>query len=254
MDTWAKKTYIDKWDNTGFQIGNEDRDITKILISLDVDEEVVNKAIKEDFQMIISHHPIIFKPLKEITSKSFLGQLLSKIIKNDLVIYNAHTNLDIANSGVNDQLAQILGLEGVQVLVATQVEDGKSLGYGRYGYIKPVGVEIFINEIKSKLDVKDLRVYGFKDTDISKIAVCGGSGSEFITDAYKIGADIYITGDIKYHEAQLANQLGIMLVDAGHYHTEKIVLPKIKEYLLQMEYSNLYFEVFYNNSAEYKLF
>jgi len=254
MDSWAEKRFIDKWDNTGFQIGNEEKQIERLLISLDIDKVVLDKAVKENYQMIINHHPIIFKPLNSITNKNYQGNLIYELIKNDIVVYNAHSNLDIANEGVNDQLANILDLEDIEVLKYVDIDNNEKYGYGRLGRIDNISTRVFIAMIKNKLNIDSLRVYGYKEINISKVAVCGGSGSDFILDAYEAGADLYITGDIKYHDAQLANQLGIIIVDAGHYNTEKIILKKIKENIARISDNNLQIDIFDYNSAKYKIF
>lgn len=238
MGRWAREDLIDSWDNTGFQIGDSNRDIKRVLIALDIDRMVVDKAIEEDYHMIISHHPLIFKPLKSITDGDHKEQMVLDIIKNDIVIYNAHSNLDLADKGVNDQLAKLLDLRDISILSGPikdtlDLDKGivRSYGYGRIGKVKDVSMEGLLARIKEKLEVDKLIVYGDLDRSVAKLAVCGGSGSDFILDAAKKKADVYITGDVKYHEAQLAYELGLNIVDAGHFNTEKIILPVIKEYL-----------------------
>ena len=116
MNNWAPAELIDNWDNTGFQIGNDEKDIKRILISLDLDERVYNRALDGDFHMIITHHPIIFKPITSITTSTYKEKLLFNLIQKDIVVYNAHTNLDRANNGVNDELAKLLGLRDLKHL------------------------------------------------------------------------------------------------------------------------------------------
>jgi dinuclear metal center YbgI/SA1388 family protein len=236
LNKWALPSLIDNWDNTGFQIGDPEKEIEKVLISLDLDRKVFQKAIEEKAQMIITHHPIIFKPIKSITKLNYKEKLIYDIIKEDIVVYNAHTNLDLADNGVNDTLAKVLGIKKIEPLkniyeeVLLENKD-KSYGYGRIGEIEKTSLFDYLDEVKKKLEVESLIVYGNMNRNISKVAVCGGSGGSFIYDAYLKGAHVYITGDIKYHEAQYANELGLTIVDGGHYHTEKVILPVIKEYL-----------------------
>lgn len=229
MNNWAKPSLIDIWDNTGFQIGNEDKKVNKILISLDLDNNVLEKAIKEKYDMIINHHPIIFKAIKSITTNNYKEKLLYDLIRNDIVVYNAHTNLDQAENGVSHQLAKCVGIRESEVLHYT--DENRKYGYGQVGNIREIDLIDYINDIKTGLNVEDLIVYGNLKRNISRVAVCGGAGSDFIYDAYKSGADVYITGDVKYHEAQLALEYGLTIIDAGHYHTEKIILPVIQKYI-----------------------
>ncbi|HLR21881.1 MAG TPA: Nif3-like dinuclear metal center hexameric protein [Tissierellaceae bacterium] len=230
MDKWAPPYLIDSWDNTGFQIGDKNQEINKILIALDLDRNIFDIAIDDGFDMVVTHHPIIFKPLKQITSENYEERLIMDIIKKDLVAYNAHSNLDVAINGVNDELAKVLGLKETKPLASTDIGD-EDIGYGRIGKIDKIELKEFLPKIKERLDIKDIIVYGEIDKKIKDVAVCGGSGSGFIVDAYKNNADLYITGDIKYHNGQLAHDLGLTVVDAGHYGTEKIILPAIKKYL-----------------------
>ncbi len=229
MNNWAKPSLIDTWDNTGFQIGNEDKKVNKILISLDLDNNVLEKAIKEKYDMIINHHPIIFKAIKSITTNNYKEKLLYDLIRNDIVVYNAHTNLDQAKNGVSHQLAKCVGIRESEVLHYT--DENTKYGYGQVGNIREIDLIDYIDDIKTGLNVEDLIVYGDLKRNISRVAVCGGAGSDFIYDAYKSGADVYITGDVKYHEAQLALEYGLTIIDAGHYHTEKIILPVIQKHI-----------------------
>ncbi|MFY9213292.1 MAG: Nif3-like dinuclear metal center hexameric protein [Tissierellaceae bacterium] len=233
MERWVPNDLVDSWDNTGFQIGDPNREIEKILIALDLDELVLNWAISDGYQMIITHHPIIYRPLTSLAITNHTSSTIHKAIKNDLVVYNAHSNLDLVPGGVNDRLANILGVRNTIPLSPISKLDnlGRELGYGRIGEIDELSFIEFINLIKEKLNVSELLVYGDTSKTISRVAVCGGSGGSFVLDAFNKGADIYITGDIKYHDSQLGYELGLTLVDAGHYNTEKVVLPAIKEYL-----------------------
>lgn len=248
MNEWASPQLIDKWDNTGFQLGNDEKEVKKILLSLDLDEKVYKKAVAEDFEMIITHHPIMFRPVSSITTKTSKEKLLFNLIQKDIVVYSAHTNLDRAKNGVNDELARLLELKNVQVLESV---DEDELGYGKVGDIEEQVLKDYLDLVKRKLDIEHLIVYGELNRLVKRVAVCGGSGSDFILDAYKKGADIYITGDIKYHDAQYGTELGLTIVDAGHYHTEKVILPVVKEYLEKNTEGSIYVEVWREPSPSY---
>ena len=246
MDRWASPSLIDDWDNTGFQIGDPQKHVDRILVSLDLDRDVLQRALEIDAQMVVTHHPVIFKPLSSITKVGPRGGLIYDIIREDIVVYNAHTNLDLAKGGVNDVLADILGLTDTKPLSITHEDTGH--GYGRIGMIDSIEIWDYLDKVKAALDVEHLIIYGERERIVDKVAVCGGSGSSFIYDAYLGGADIYITGDIKYHDAQYAHELGLTLIDAGHYHTEKIILPVIREYLAE-ELSNKAEIIIYDQSS-----
>lgn len=228
LDKWIDPTLIDTWDNTGFQIGSEEKDVTKALISLDLDKRVLDYAISRSYDMIITHHPIIFKPLKSIITNNPKENIIYELIKNQIVVYNAHTNLDTVEGGVSEELAKVLGLTKTFTLFSRGIG---SLGYGKVGLIPEIKLTDYADYIKDKLKISHLTIYGDLDKTVKKVAVCGGAGAEFIPDAYKNDADVYITGDIKYHEAQLADEYGLTLIDIGHFHSEKVILPVIKEYL-----------------------
>lgn len=248
----APQNLIDSWDNTGFQIGDDEKNIKKILIALDLDNIIADKAIKEGYHMIITHHPLIFKSLKSINNSDYIGRLIMKLISNDIVVYNAHSNLDLANGGVNDEFARLMNLQNIKPL-SEVIINGETYGYGRIGQVESTDFLSLINNIKSALSVENIRVYGNKDS-IQRIALCGGSGSDFIRDAFEKNADIYITGDIKYHDAQTALQLGLVLVDAGHFHTEKIILPKLKDMLLIKLDNEVEIDVYMDTSVKYKIY
>ena len=253
MNKWAMPELIDSWDNTGFQIGDDNKEIKKILLALDLDSKVLEKAINDGFQMIITHHPLIFQPIKSITNLNYKGKLIQELIKNEILVYNAHSNLDQVKGGVNDELAQLLGLKNSKILKENHVKEINSYGYGKVGDIDNVNLVEYLDFVKKKLKIDNLIVYGDLNKKISRVAVCGGSGSSFIDDAYRENACIYITGDIKYHDAQLADQLGLTLIDPGHYHTEKVILTVVKEYMLEKS-DELYIEVWDKPSPEYKIY
>lgn len=254
IDAWASPRLIEDWDNTGFQVGDGEREVNRILVALDLDSEVGKKAIEENFHMIITHHPLIFKPMDSITTSAPKGKLIYDLIRKEIVVYNAHTNLDQANGGVNDELARLLKLNNPTPLNLNSLGFEESYGYGRVGDIEEIKLLDYIKEIKEELGVDYLTVYGEQERIVKRVAVCGGSGAEFIYDAYKEEACIYITGDIKYHDAQLGNELGVTIIDAGHYHTEKVILPVIKEYLEKKGKDNLYIEVWDKPSPLYKIY
>lgn len=254
MNAWASPKLIDYWDNTGFQIGDENKEVNRILIALDLDREVCEKAINENYHMIITHHPLIFKPVGNITTSTYKGKLIHDLIRNEIVVYNAHSNLDQAEDGINHELAKLIGLSNPIPLKLNNLDTQSPYGYGKVGDIEEVELVDYIKEIKEKLNIDFLTVYGNQNRKINRVAICGGSGADFIYEAYKENACVYITGDIKYHDAQLGTELGLTIIDAGHYHTEKVILPVIKEYLEKAINFNLYIEIWEKPSPLFKIY
>lgn len=264
LNQWAPSYLIEEWDNTGFQIGDPEKKVGKILLALDLDRRVFEKAVEENVEMIITHHPIIFKPLNSVTRLGYKEKLIYDIIRNDIVVYNAHTNLDLAIGGVNHALAQVLGIKDTESLnivykeevnnVNSKKNQGITYGYGRIGVVDEILLLDYLDMIKERLDVEDLIVYGDVNKNIKKVAVCGGSGSSFIHDAFLKGADIYITGDVKYHEAQFADELGLIIIDPGHYHTEKVILPVIEKYLQEKTLGTIEIQLYNESSPPYTVY
>lgn len=230
MEELAPKKLALDWDNPGLLLGDDQIDVKNILICLDVNEDVINEAISLDANMIISHHPIIFKAVKNITTKTTPGKWMIKIIKNDMTLYTSHTNLDITNPGVNDSLFNALELsnkEGLQ-----DVGDGNFLG--RIGDTKKeYTLHEFAMFVGEKLGTDIVRYVGNKNTKINRVALCGGAASDldFFKNAVDKGADVYVTGDIRYHETQRAEGIGLNLIDGTHFATENIAMQDVANYL-----------------------
>lgn len=220
----------EKWDNSGLQIGDLNNDIKKIMLILDLDESSVNYAIDNNIDLIITHHPFIFNPIKSINYNTYDGKIIKDLIINDINVYSMHTNLDMADYGVNYELAIRLGFKKYDILHIINENDGS--GYGGISNINPISIIEYANIVKTSLNCSPLKLFCDNDKKvIKKVAFCGGSGSDFIEDAINKGADVYITGDIKYHEAQDALKHNLSLIDAGHYFTEYHSLKNIQNIL-----------------------
>lgn len=219
----------EEWDNSGLQIGNPENELKGVVLSLDLEEETVDKAIGNDANLIITHHPYLFSPTNSIDFRDSFYNRLQKCIKNDITVYAFHTNLDIAEGGVNDNLANILGLRDVRSL-----EIGKELGLGRYGNIERTGAANFLKFVKEELDAENIIGYGNIDREIEKIAVCGGAGSSLIEDAISLSCDLMITGDVKYHEAMDLSNKGIIIADVGHFASENHIIYKLEDEIRKM--------------------
>lgn len=238
MENIAPSFLAEKWDNVGLQIGGYDKEIKRIMVCLEVTNEIIDEAISKNVDLIICHHPLIFKPLKAIQIDDVIGKMVFRLIQNNIDLYCAHTNLDIAQGGTNDVLAKILNLTDIKPLVSIEQDiiplnnPINRYGLGRVGKLKEsMTLAAFCKDIKPKLDLKHVKITGYEEKIVGKVGLCTGSGAEFIYDAYKAGCDCYITGDVKYHDAQYANELGLSVMDAGHFETENIIGVSLYENL-----------------------
>lgn len=204
------------WDNTGFIIGDFEKEVIKVFVTLDITKETVNMAVECGADMIISHHPIMFKGIQRINYSDYEGYIIKELIKNDIALYVSHTSTDCTDGGINDHLAKIIGLKEYKKL--------NDDGLGRIGkLINNITLKEFAEIVKKALNTSFVRVCGDTERKINTIAVCGGSGSDLVDDAIRMGADVLVTGDIKYHTGIDVVHSGLALIDAGHYPTEVFV-------------------------------
>ncbi|MDU6547894.1 Nif3-like dinuclear metal center hexameric protein [Anaerococcus vaginalis] len=213
------------WDNSGLQIGNIENDLTNIMISLDLDEQTIQKAKEKSCNLIINHHPFLFSSIKSIDLNKGNGKIIKELIKNDITVFAMHTNLDIGKGGVNDNLAKLLELRDI-----SNLDTNNENPMARFGYTDEKTAYDFSKFVKEKLNCKGLILYGDKDKKIEKVALCGGAGSNFINDAIKKGCDLIVTSDVKYHEA-IDNCKKINIVDPGHFASENHIIYMIKDLL-----------------------
>jgi len=231
MEDFAPARLAEEWDNPGLNVGNPDADINKILIALDATEKVIDEAIEKGVDLIITHHPLIFHPVKKINYNNPNGRKIIKLIKNDICMFAAHTNLDVANGGTNDVLAQIIGLKDIKVL--TQLSsDG--MGIGRIGNLNDdITMGLLAVKIKEQLGLDAIRTVGNLSAKVNKVALCTGAGFEFMEYAVKAKCDVFVTADVRYHEAMEAIDNNIAIIDATHYATENIIIPILAKYISQ---------------------
>lgn len=247
IENWAKPEYMMDWDNSGKQI-YFDRCIEKVLVSMDVDNLIVDKAVKENIGLIVTHHPLFFTGLKSISEGEYKSDLILKLLENKISVFSAHTTLDVAKNGVNDILAEKLQIINTKDLAECE----NSYYIGKIGYIKEMNLISFLDKMKKSLCISDIKLMGKKKEVVSKIALCGGSGSDFIPQAIREKADVFITGDLKYHDAQYAYENNLMLIDIGHFQSEKFILEEIKLQLLD-SFINLSIEVHDNTNFYFKV-
>lgn len=219
IDTFAPQELAYSWDNPGLIYGDEDKEIKKVYVTLDVFKFNVDEAIELGADMIVSHHPILFRGIKKIDTSTQEGYVVKKLIENDIALYAAHTNLDCAIGGINDVLADKLGI--VEKRVIEKNPQFESCGLGRIGKLKnTVSLAEFAETVKNALDTPFVRVCGDLTTEVSCVAVGGGACDDLIPAARDMGADVMVTADMKYHIAAESVDSGIAVIDAGHYPTE----------------------------------
>ncbi len=330
VDKIAPFRFAEEWDNSGLQVGDSDSPVSRLMISLDACRESIELAIEKRCQLLLTHHPFLFKPFNRINLSHHTGYLVKLAIKNDLSVVSMHTNYDIAETGINDLLAEHMSLKSIEPLKSTgwdelvklivfvpegheekilealfhfsgfignysdcsfqssgtgsfkplegaspfigkvntreyasetrvevlvRKEDvpeavaaltkvhpyeepaydlhpllnkGKIRGLGRIGELgKVVSLEKFAAQIKERFSLDGLRIVGERNLEIKRVAVCGGSGASLLRDAANHGADVLVTGDIKYHDARDAQALGLALVDIGHFHSEFLMVGNL---------------------------
>lgn len=225
IDELAPFNTCEEFDNVGLLVGDAQKNVKNVLIALDLTSSVLNHAKNVNAELIITHHPIIFKPLKHI----YNNDLIAQVINSEISVICAHTNLDKATDGVNDVLAEILELKDVRVLE-------NSLGYGRIGCLdKKLSCDSFIKHVSKKLNTT-VRATRF-DRCVKTVAVLGGAGEFAWIDAKKSGADAFITGESKHHIFIEAKQNNFCFVDAGHFETEVLVCKALRD-KLQYKFEN----------------
>ena len=232
LERIAPRHLAEDWDNTGLLVGSYAQKVERILVALDVDDIVVAEAIERSADMIVAHHPAIFRGMKQLRTDLPLGRRLAALLTHGVAVAAAHTNLDITRGGVNDVLAERLGLEKLSTFITTAQADGSAESLGRIGTLPaPVAIDDFAHSVRERLGVSHVRLVRAADRPVRRVAVVGGAGAEFIDTAVRRGADVYLTGDVKYHEAQRAAEQGMHLIDAGHFGTERPVLPVLADLL-----------------------
>lgn len=223
----------ESWDNVGLMTGSPEQDITGVLIGLDPTPALIREALKLKINTILTHHPLIFKPLLSINTDTPEGLLLKTALSHDISVISLHTNLDIATGGVNDALADRLDLTDVKVLLPNK--DQPDTGFGRIGTISPaLNKKSFLEMLTIRLNLPALTIAGSVPDHIDRVAVCGGSGSGLAQKALEKGVQVYITGELKHNVARWAEESGFCVIDAGHYATENVIVPylarEIKDY------------------------
>lgn len=234
LNTLAPFHLAEPWDNVGLLVGNPDREVTAILAGLDPTCALVDEAVALGANTIVTHHPIIFKPLTAIDTAVPSGHLLEKALSNRIAIIGCHTNYDNTAEGVSTVLARQLGLENLSPLVPAGAD---GIGLGRIGtFAAPLSAADFLTRVLDVLGLESVQMAGRLPDKITRVAVCGGSGSEFAEQARRVGADVYLSAEIKHNVAVWAGETGFCIIDGTHYATEK---PAVGALVAQLEQINI---------------
>lgn len=224
MENFAPEYLKEDFDNVGLMVGDKESEISKILIALDCTLDVINEAKNINADMIITHHPLLFRKPKTITTDTLLGKKIIDLIKNDISLYSSHTNLDSVQDGLNHTIAKMLGFEESKILVKSNKSD--LAGLGRVCSLDNIiTIDELVQLLKTKLNINNIRVVEGK-LAINKIAIINGSGQDFIEKAINEGAQCIITGDTTYHYVSDYKELGITVIDIGHFSSEWIVFKE----------------------------
>lgn len=222
LENIAPTRLAESWDNVGLMVGDPSREVTGVLVALDPTETLLAEAVACGANTIVTHHPLIFHPLKAVRFDEPVGRLLRQAVVHDLAVVGCHTNLDQAAGGVNDVLVVALGAIDSRALVDS--EDG-SAGMGRYGrFPEPLKRDEFLSRLARVLRRDFVAVVGELPDEIRSVAVCGGSGSDLALAAFQAGVEVYLTGEIKLSTARWAEACGFCLIDGGHFDTENPVV------------------------------
>lgn len=231
-ERWPERFALD-WDNVGLLVGDKEQEVHHLFVALDVTDETLEQAVACGVDMIITHHPLMFSPMKKIVADDFIGRRIIKMITSGICYYAMHTNFDVI--GMADLNAESLKLQNPEVLEVTYEDENLKEGIGRVGELP---YEMKLNEfgtyVKESLGLEKVRVYGNPDAVVRRAAVSSGSGKGMVKDAVISGADVLVTGDVDYHAGIDAVAQGLAVVDAGHYGTEMVFISHMEKSLKEM--------------------
>ncbi|GFH41791.1 GTP cyclohydrolase 1 type 2 [Lactococcus hodotermopsidis] len=224
-ETYCPKELAMAGDPVGLQIGTLDKEIKRLMVTLDIREQTVAEAIAKDVDVILAKHPVIFRPLANLTDLDTQEKIVLDLAQAGIAVYTSHTNIDIVENGLNDWFCELLNI--------TETENLTDFGLGRVGTITPQTLGEFSEAIKKVFNLDGLSIVSYDKSlsqEIKRVAICGGSGGKFYTDAIQKSADVYITGDIYYHTAHDMLAEKIVAIDPGH-HIEVLFIRKVAEIL-----------------------
>ncbi len=234
LERLAPRTYACEWDNPGFLVGRSEKEVRKVLVALDATDAVIGQAKDEGADMIVTHHPLIFKPLRQVTDTDFVSRRVLEMIRADISYFAMHTNFDIAPGCMADLAADRLGMIAEEPLETTAEADGVPVGIGKAGYLSaPMTVTELADLVRERFGLPFVTVYGTEAVTepITRIAISPGAGGSMIRHGIARGVSVLITGDIGHHDGIDAAANHMAVIDAGHYGLEHLFIPFTAEYL-----------------------
>lgn len=240
MEKIAPPFLKESYDNVGLMVGDKEKEVKKVLLALDCTKNVIKEAESVNADLIITHHPLLFRKPSRIVRDDLQGWKIIELIKNDISLYSSHTNLDSVKGGINEEIVNLLGFKNSKIIEKSNIKGFEDSGIGRIITLdEEMSVLELINIVKEKLNIQNLRAAIGKDT-VKKIAVINGSGQDFFGLASSLGADCIITGDTTYHFVSDYKEEGITILDAGHFPTEWLVflrvMTKLEERFPEIEF------------------
>jgi dinuclear metal center YbgI/SA1388 family protein len=236
----APLNLAEQWDNCGLQVGSRSQQVEKVWVALDPLLPVVAAAADQGVDLIITHHPLLFRSVRSIDLESAIGKVIAIAVEHRIALYAAHTNLDSAHHGINTRLADLIGLSGLEPLVPANVDPQYTLdrvevpqpGLGRIGWLDPPQtVGELVEPIKRCLNLTSVRIAGDTQLKVRRAAVCSGAGSSLMEAFLSSDAQVYISGDSRYHDARAVEEAGRALIDVGHFASEQIVIDSLVDQL-----------------------
>ncbi|MFR9503044.1 MAG: Nif3-like dinuclear metal center hexameric protein [Rikenellaceae bacterium] len=229
IEEFAPLSYQASYDNSGLIVGRSQSEVRGVLLAVDVTEEVLEEAKREGVNLIITHHPIVFHPLKRFNSATYVERCVEKAIRSDIALYACHTNLDSTVEGMSWRLAKMLGLSDLQLLESTSPVEG--IGFGVVGQLeRPIAFEKYLEVMAEKLNLTSVRFSSPIDRLVSKVALCTGSGGSLMSTVKGSGVDLYITADLKYNDFMEPGS-EFTIVDIGHFESEYCAIDLLYDIL-----------------------
>lgn len=220
LSAYAPTDLAEEWDNVGLLLGDYDQPVNRLLTCLTLTEDVADEAVQRGADLVVSHHPILFRKVQRITTDTAEGRTLLKLAGHNIAVYSPHTSYDSAPTGINQQLAEALSLESVRPL--RECEEDTTRGSGRYGHLsQPLSLSEFLTHVKQSLALERLQYVAGHGESISGVGVACGSAAEFLSDARRAGCDALITGEARFHSLLEARARGMTMVLLGHFSSER---------------------------------
>lgn len=230
LETLAPRSFAESWDNVGLLAGRYEKEVSTVMVAVDATDQVVDEAVRKGADLLLTHHPLIFSPRKNVNDGDFIGRRLVKMLGSDMCYYAMHTNFDVMCMA--DAAADKIGMADRQVLDITYEDESSKQGIGRVGKLPQcISLEACGEKIKGVFGLESVKIFGDGNRQVERAAVCPGSGKSVVEKAAVMGADVLITGDIDHHTGIDAMAMGLSIIDAGHYGLEQIFVPYIENFL-----------------------